>query len=299
MQIVVAGGTGFIGQALARQLVQAGHRVTVLTRGRRRESPAEAGAYLTWPEGTDWQATVAAADAVVNLAGAPIAAGRWTARRKDAILKSRLAATHALISAMATSHPRPQVLVNASAVGYYGDSHTPGDESAPPGNDFLAAVCSQWEEAAREAEPLGVRVVRVRIGVVLHPSGGALPKLLLPFRLFAGGPMGSGRQGFPWIHIDDVVGLIRFALENAAVSGPVNAVAPQQVDNATFCRALGRTLGRPSWLPVPGFALQLALGEMATMLLTGQFLAPAAAQKAGYRFRFPELSGALSNLLKN
>lgn len=296
MHVVVAGGSGFIGKALIEELQAAGHRVSVLTRGdtavqRGLGSGVAASAWSELPH------ALRGVDAVVNLAGESIAGGRWTPARKQRILESRLRTTQALVEAMTKVEPRPRVLVNASAVGYYGDRATPVDESAAPGSDFLAGVCSQWEAAAQQADELGVRVVRLRIGVVLGKGGGALPRMLLPFKLFAGGPVGSGRQGFPWVHLADVVGLISWALETPHVAGALNAVAPVQQNGAEFARALGQVMGRPSWLPVPGFALRAGLGEMADLLLTGQFVVPAVAQRLGYRFRFPEVAAALRNVL--
>lgn len=296
MHVVVAGGSGFIGKALIEELQAAGHRVSVLTRG---DTAAQRGlgsgvAASAWSE---LPHALRGVDAVVNLAGESIAGGRWTPARKQRILESRLRTTQALVEAMTKVEPRPRVLVTASAVGYYGDRATPVDESAAPGSDFLAGVCSQWEAAAQQADELGVRVVRLRIGVVLGKGGGALPRMLLPFKLFAGGPVGSGRQGFPWVHLADVVGLIRWALETPHVAGALNAVAPVQQNGAEFARALGQVMGRPSWLPVPGFALRAGLGEMADLLLTGQFVVPAVAQRLGYRFRFPEVAAALRNVL--
>lgn len=317
MNVLIAGGTGFLGKALITELLAAGHRVTVLTRrpeGARRMLDQRAlgqgpyGQGMPGQAGLDRGVGIAAwrdlpgalqgMDGVVNLAGESIGEKRWTARRKAELVDSRLATTRALVQALAQGEPRPKVLVNASAVGYYGDRAELVDEDSAPGDDFLAGLCRQWESAAADATRLGVRVVRVRTGVVLSRDGGALTRMLLPFKLFAGGPMGTGGQGFPWVHRADAVGLFRFALENDSVVGPVNAVAPETVDNAAFARALGRTMRRPCWLPVPGFALRLLLGEMAdALLLSGQFVVPAAAQRCGYRWRFPELAGALADVL--
>jgi uncharacterized protein (TIGR01777 family) len=233
-------------------------------------------------------------DAVVNLAGASIADGRWSDARKRAIRESRVESTRALVAAMRTASPRPRVLVNASASGFYGDTGDDEvDEGMPAGSGFLADVCRAWEAEAVKAEPLEVRVVRARLGVILGPDGGALARMLLPFRAFIGGPLGSGRQWMSWIQRDDVVQLVRTAVENEALTGPVNVTAPSPVRNADFARVLGHVLDRPAVLPTPAFALRLALGEMATMLLTGQRVLPAAALAAGYEFRYPELDGAL------
>ncbi len=233
-------------------------------------------------------------DAIVNLAGESIASGRWTAARKAAIRSSRVEATRALVDAAAAASPRPKVLVNASAIGYYGaHGDEPLDETAAPGADFLARVCVEWEAEARRAEALGLRVVLLRLGVVLAPDGGALSAMLLPFRAGLGGAIGGGRQWMSWVHRDDVVGLLREAVGNAEYAGPVNATSPNPVTNRDFTRALGRALHRPTVLPVPGIGLRLLLGEMATMLLTGQRVLPKAAERLGYAWQQPELPAAL------
>jgi len=233
-------------------------------------------------------------DAIVNLAGESIASGRWTAARKAAIRSSRVEATRALVDAAAAASPRPKVLVNASGVGYYGaHGDEPLDETAAAGTDFLARLCVEWEAEARRAEALGVRVVVVRLGVVLAPDGGALSAMLLPFRAGLGGPIGGGRQWMSWVHRDDVVGLLREAVGNAEYAGPVNATSPNPVTNRDFTRALGRVLHRPTVLPVPGIGLRLLMGEMATMLLTGQRVLPKVAERRGYAWQQPELPAAL------
>jgi uncharacterized protein (TIGR01777 family) len=233
-------------------------------------------------------------DAVVNLAGESIADGRWTDARKRAIRESRVEATRALVAAMRTASPRPRVLVSGSAIGFYGDTgDAEVDESTPAGTGFLADVCRAWEAEATKAEPLDIRVVRARFGIILGPDGGALARMLLPFRAFVGGPIGSGRQWMSWVQRDDAIGLVRTAIENEALSGPLDVTAPAPVRNADFARTLGHVLERPAVVPTPAFALRLALGEMASMLLTGQRVLPAAALAAGYAFRHPELEGAL------
>ena len=281
MKLLVAGGTGFIGAPLCETLARRGHEVVLL---RRADSPA---------------AGLPGVQGVINLAGEPIAAKRWSPAQKCCIRESRLETTRRLISAIAASPVKPSVLVNASAVGYYG-SRTDETliESSAAGRGFLAETCQAWEAEAQRAEPLGVRVVRLRIGVVLGPGGGALAKMAPPFRLFLGGPLGSGRQWVSWVHRDDVIGLIEWALAHPQLSGAVNATAPNPVMMREFCVRLGRVLRRPSWAPVPAMILRLGLGEMAEMLLTGQRVMPDAARRAGYAFRFDDVEQALQACLR-
>jgi uncharacterized protein (TIGR01777 family) len=287
MRVLVTGGTGLVGKPTCDALRAAGHAVTVVSREPGRV-PARA---IGWD---GLRAAMPETDAIVNLAGDPIAGGRWTAARKQEIRRSRIEATRALVEAIAGADPRPTVLVNASAVGYYGDrGDQPLDENAAPGHDFLARVCVDWEAEARRAEAVGVRVARLRFGIVLAPDGGALSAMLLPFRAGVGGRLGSGRQWMSWIYRDDVVGIIRDALTNEAYGGAVNVTSPNPVTNADFTHALGRAVHRPTMLPVPGIALRLALGEMATMLLQGQRVLPTVAQRVGYAWRQPELAAAL------
>lgn len=299
MKVVLVGGTGLIGSALSRKLVEQGHSITVLTRS---SSPPTAPkiSSLSWNPGSrsSWEQALEDADALVNLAGEPIAARRWTDAQKEKIRGSRIATTRALVDAMARARQRPAVFLNGSAVGYYGSR---GDEAlgeeAPPGGDFLARVCVDWEAEAQKAEQYGMRVIRLRTGIVLAREGGALAKMVPPFKFFAGGPLGSGKQWMSWIHIEDEVGLIVFLLGHAEARGAVNATAPEPVTMRDFCRTLAKVLRRPSWAPVPGFALRLLLGEMADMLLTGQRVLPRAALKWGYQFRYVSLAGALEALM--
>jgi hypothetical protein len=303
VRIVVTGGTGFIGSRLCRALEAAGHTPVVLTR-----DPARVAAILGphverrgWSPGQpgEWQQAFDGAEGVINLAGESIAAKRWSHGQKAAIRGSRLLGTRSVVEAMGRAQRRPPVLVSASASGYYGPCGDElVDESHAPGDDFLARVCQEWEQEAWLAERFGSRVVLVRTGVVLGPGGGALPRLLAPFKYFVGGPLGSGRQGFPWIHLDDVVSMYCWALENQAVSGPVNACGPESLTNREFCQRLAMVLGRPCWAPVPALALKLLLGEMAeSLLLQGQRMAPARAEQLGYRFSFRTAEAALRQLL--
>lgn len=315
MRIAVAGGTGFLGRPLGEALLRDGHELLLLTRAPSRSAARDVARLRTvaWQPGLPaaqpqlghgaaqagiagaWAEQLDGVDAVINLAGEPIAERRWTAAQKRRIRDSRVNATMALAEAMARLPRKPSVLVNASAVGYYGPHGDEAlDESAPAGGGFLAETCRAWEAAALRAESSGVRVVRLRIGVVLARGGGALAKMLPPFRAFLGGPLGSGRQWLSWVHRDDVIGLIRWALTDGRVRGAVNATAPAAATMRDFAAALGRALRRPSWLPTPGFALRLLLGEMSEMLLTGQRVVPAAAQRLGYTFLHPSLHGALT-----
>ena len=298
MKIVVAGGTGFIGRPLCASLCQEGHRVTLLTR-RREEAQRLYGATVTaveWNgrEAGAWERCLEGVDAVINLAGASITDGRWNEARKRLLTESRVLTTRLLAEAVSRRTSKPRTLISASGIGYYGASDDRVlDEGAARGEGFLADLCLAWEmEALRTAE-FGVRVVLLRTGMVLEQDGGALPKMLLPFRLFAGGPIMPGTQWVSWIHRRDHIGLIQWILTTPHVSGPVNAVAPEAVTMKRFCEVLGQVLHRPSWLPVPGFALQVALGELGTLMTTGQRVNPAKALSGGYIFHYPTLEPAL------
>ncbi|EPR37512.1 protein of unknown function DUF1731 [Desulfovibrio sp. X2] len=302
MRVVITGGTGLIGRRLTESLLADGAEVVVLTRSvsKVRDLFDGRASAALWDGRTarDWSQLVDGADAVINLAGANIAAGRWTASRKKRILDSRVDAGHAVAEAIRRAKRRPRVLVQASGVGYYGPRGLPpADESDPAGEGFLAEVCKAWEPSTASVEELGVRRVIVRTAAVLAPEGGALQKILPPFRLGLGGELGSGTQGFPWIHIEDEVGAILFLLGRESASGPYNLAAPDPADNAAFTRTLARALGRPAFLRVPAFALRLLLGEMADgMLLSGQFVSPARLRAEGYVFRHPDLGEALEHI---
>ena len=276
--MAITGATGLIGRALAAALTTRGD--TVIPMGR----------------GAVTSSMLAGCAAVVNLAGEPLLGARWTARRREALRSSRIVRTAELVAALAGAEPRPRVLVSASAVGYYGDRGAELlSEASPPGDDFLAVLCRDWEAAAASAEALGIRVVLVRTGIVLAPQGGALAQMLPPFRWGLGGPAGSGRQYWPWIHIEDEVGVILEALGNGQLHGPVNAVAPEAVTSRDFAQALGRALHRPAVLPLPALALRLRFGGAAVTLLSSQRVAPGRLEACGYRFRFPALASALQD----
>jgi hypothetical protein len=244
-----------------------------------------------------WEESIDGADGVVNLAGEGIAEKRWTERQKEIIRSSRIDCTRALVHAIAKSKAKPKFLINASAVGYYGarGEETLTEESAP-GKDYLARVCVAWEEEAKKAQDQGVRVALVRTGIVLAKGKGALAKMVPPFKFFVGGPLGSGKQWMPWIHVEDEIGLILFLIENANAQGSFNATAPNPVTMEEFCSVLGKVLNRPSWAAVPASALTLLLGEMADMVLAGQRALPKGAEKLGYNFKHPTITEALESL---
>jgi uncharacterized protein (TIGR01777 family) len=300
MKIVIAGGTGFLGAAFADACAAEDHTVVVLTRGSS-VTRANGVRLVPWTPNGDAGAfarEIDGADAVVNLAGESIAGARWSAAQKRKILDSRVKATRSLVEAIARAAAPPAVLISGSAVGYYGPR---GDEivteDTPPGSDFLARVCVHWEAEANSAASARTRVVCLRTGLVLARKGGALPRMLPPFKLFAGGRVGSGRQYWPWIHRDDWIALVRWAIGQSTVSGAVNATAPNPVTNAAFAEALGGAMHRPALLPAPAFALRLMLGEMAdALLLGGQRAIPAKAQHQWFTFRHEEVSGALGEI---
>jgi uncharacterized protein (TIGR01777 family) len=293
------------------RLRTAGHDVVVLTRDgtqpRRRRSPdteSRAIRYAQWTpngEAGDWSREIEGTDAVINLAGAGIADKRWSAARKRVLWNSRILSTKSLVGALRRVTRRPAVLIQGSAAGYYGafENGPTIDESSPPGSDFLAQLCVAWEAEAQPAVTLGCRLVIARSSVVISKDGGALPRMMLPFMLFAGGPMASGRQVMSWIHIDDWIEMNLWAIEKSSVSGPINLAAPEPVTNAEFARALGRAMRRPSWMPLPGFALRLIVGEMANdALILGHRILPKRAQEFGYVFRHPGVDEALASAVR-
>jgi uncharacterized protein (TIGR01777 family) len=295
MRIVIAGGSGLLGSALAARLQHDGDTVAVLTRRRRRTFDVVWNPDAPLPS-EPWVEVVGAADAVINLAGESISGGRWTAARKAVLRDSRVRATRALAHAIQAAGQKPLAFLSGSAIGIYGPrGDEPVTEQAPPGSDFLSALAVRWEEEAMAVASL-TRVVLLRTGVVLAREGGALPQMALPFRFFAGGPIGSGRQGVSWIHVDDWVQMVRWAIDMPSVEGPLNVTAPEPVSNAEFARALGGVLARPAILPTPAFAVRLLLGEMATVVVAGQRVVPAKAESLGFRFNYPRLEPALRAL---
>ncbi|HBK98093.1 MAG TPA: TIGR01777 family protein [Microcoleaceae bacterium UBA10368] len=305
MKVAIAGATGFVGSRLVERLHSEGHQVLVLARDSeraRRVFPASAYPNLeivgyTPAESGDWLHSIAGCDGVVNLAGVPIAEERWTATRQQAILDSRKLTTAKLVEAIALANPKPSVFVSASAIGFYGTSETAEfEENSAAGDDFLATVCKEWESAAQPVKNAGTRLVILRLGIVLG-MGGALAKMVPAFRLFAGGPIGTGKQWFSWIHRDDVVNLILYALQNPQIEGVLNATAPNPVRMNELCETLGEILKRPSWLPVPAFALELLLGDGAKVVLEGQQVLPKRTLVSGFQYEYPTLKLALEEIL--
>jgi len=294
MNILITGGTGFIGSALSPELERSGHNVLITTR---HESTTKGK--LTWnPPALIPADIISNIDAVVNLAGESITSGRWTKSRKELIISSRKNITRTLVQSMRSTQLRPRLLISASAIGYYGDHKDEYiTEDTPPGIGFLPEVCKIWEAEALRAQELGIRVVIIRLGVVLDLDGGALPQIVRPFKMLVGGYIGSGKQWFSWIHRDDVVGIIQHILENENISGPVNATSPHPVTNKEFSLTLGKVLNVPSVLPVPGFMLKVAYGDFASVLIAGQRAIPQKLLRAGYKFKYPDIEGALRAIL--
>ncbi len=302
-RVVVTGATGLIGKALCKKLVEKGYQVVVFSRdpaAARRSVPGTAE-YLAWMPAEDgpWAKAIDGAHAVISLAGASVAGKRWSESYKREIRDTRVIGTRGLVGAMAKAGTKPRVFASGSAVGYYGfRDDTPLDERAAPGGDFLSKVVQEWEQEALKAEAQGVRTAIVRTGIVLDRREGALPLLALPFRMFVGGPVLPGTQWFSWIHLADVVGIILLALEDERVSGPINAAAPEPQTNRDFSKTLGKVLGRPSLMPVPGFALRVIVGEFGETLTTGQRVIPRLAQELGYQFQYPTSEQALREIFQ-
>lgn len=301
MKVLIAGGTGLIGKALALALTESGNQVWVLSRSPEKAQMTARVQVTAWdgksPQG--WGQLINEMDAIINLAGASIGTQRWTENRKDEIRESRLNAGQAIVDAVKMASNVPRLLVQASAVGYYGtSSDLPLDEVSPAGSDFLSKICVEWEASTRPVEELGVRRVVIRTGVVLDRHEGALARILLPFYLFAGGPLGSGRQWLPWIHIKDEVDAIRFLMADETAWGVYNLTAPQPLINADFGKKIARVLKRPYWLPAPAFVLRFLLGEMSLLVLEGQRPLPRRLEAASYKFHYEEAEKALRDLLK-
>ena len=303
MKYLVTGATGFVGKVLVERMLSEGHSVVILTR-----SPSRAKTKLPsavkafgWNPDTERAPQVAfdGIDVVVHLAGEGVAEKRWSPVQKRKIMDSRVLGTRNLVETMISLPKKPSVFVSASATGIYGDR---GDErlteSSAPGTGFLVDVCKGWEEEAQRAESAGIRRVSIRIGIVLEQGGGALKPMMPLFKFGLGGPIGNGKQGMSWIHRDDLVSLFLFAAKTASVTGPVNGIAPNPVSNTEFTKALGHALNRPAFLPAPAFALRLAMGEMADIVLHSQYVLPAKATGAGFHFKFTSLQDALNDICK-
>jgi len=301
-KIVVTGGTGYVGRALVRRLSAAGKAITVLSRSATLPKdlaalPGVRGAVWQPDSAGEWAAELEGSSALVHLAGRQAVGQRYTERVKRDIFESRVKSTESLVRALERVQKKPRVFVCASGVGYYGGrpgDHEPLDESKPPGDDFLAHVVVEWEARAHAAEALGFRVVSARFAPVLGRGGGPLGVMALPFKLMVGGPLGSGKQVFPWVHLDDALDAVELCLQDTRFSGPVNLVAPNAVTNGEASKLLGRAVHRPSWLPAPAFALRLLFGEGAVPVLTGQRAYPGKLEAAGFRFRYPSLAEALA-----
>ncbi len=300
MKVLVTGATGLIGNSLCQSLTSDGHTVIGLSRSSRKPAGLAVAEIYQWePQaGPPPEAALDGIDAAVNLAGEPLDARRWTDEQKRRIRDSRVITTRNLVDGLQSLESKPDVLVSGSAVGFYGDrGDEPLEEGSPPGEGFMSDVCREWEQAAERAKESGIRVVQVRTGVVLSGEGGALQKMLTPFKLGVGGRLGSGKQWFPWIHIADIVGIFRHAISTPALTGPVNGATPEAVTNAEFTRELARVLHRPAFLPVPETALRVLMGDMAEVLFSSQRVVPKVALATGYEFHHPLLEGALNDLL--
>ena len=300
MKILINGASGLIGRALCQSLTAGGHTVIALSRSPAKPPSLAVAQVQQWDyhQGVIPSAALAEVEAVVNLAGESIVARRWSDEQKRIIRDSRVVTTRNIVESLRQLAARPNVFVSGSAVGFYGDrGDEEVDETSPPGRGFMSEICQEWESEAARATELGVRVVQVRTGVVFSTEGGALQKMLTPFKLGIGGPLGSGRQWFPWIHIDDIVGIFKHAILTASLAGPVNGTAPQAVTNAKFTRELGKVLHRPAFLPVPKVGMRILMGEMSEVLFVSQRVMPNATSASGYKFQFPSLAPAIEDLL--
>jgi len=299
MRIAVTGGTGFVGTHLTRQLVHDGHEIFILTRSPEKHYNTDHIKYVGWlKEGMKPEKEIQSLDAIVNLAGENLNSGRWTEDKKKRILNSRIEATDAVLDLIEKLEQKPEVLVNASAVGFYGTSKTETftENTTTPGDDFLAEVVNEWERRAHKAQQFKVRPVYLRFGVILGEEG-ALPKMAIPYKLMAGGPVGDGEQWMSWIHIQDIIGLILFSINNSEIIGPLNATAPKPKRNKEIGKTIAKVLNKPHWLPAPSPALKLMLGEMSMLLLQGQYVFPQKAMDYGYEFQYPQLELALRDIL--
>jgi uncharacterized protein (TIGR01777 family) len=300
MRILITGGTGMIGTALSKSLLAEGHQVWVLTRNPLTVHVPEGVSVVRWDGRTitGWGELASQMDAVVNLVGEHLSKWPWTKKQKNRFWNSRVEGGRALVQAIQAASPRPKVLIQASGVNYYGPRGlVPVSETDVPGNDFLANLCKAWEGSTEQVEKMGVRRAIVRSAIVLSEKYGILPIMMFPVKLFLGGPLGQGKQGLPWIHLEDEVAAIRFLLDNQNARGPFNLTSPEPISSGDFLHVVARQLHRPYWLPVPVFMLRLVLGGMATLVLNGAYLLPRRLQELGFGFRFTTAKAALSDLL--
>ena len=304
MKIVIAGGTGFIGRQISNLSIHQGHCVILLSRHTRDSNHTDNihARHIQWDGCTQgaWAQECEGADVVMNLSGAPIADSRWTEKRKQELINSRVESNRILLKAIASWKNKPHTFITASGIGFYGDRREKVvNESSTPGEGFPPQLCQMWENSAMEGEALGVRIIPVRIGMVLGKDGGALSKMIFPFRLFLGGPILPGTQFVSWIHQQDLAKLMLYIITHPSIQGPVNAVAPNPTTMKDFCQALGNAMKRPSWFPVPEFILKTALGELASILITGQRVEPQKALQQGFSFTYPTLPTALTEIFSN
>lgn len=302
MNILIAGGTGFVGKALTSYFTRNGHHTYILTRNTQKREDDPYIHHVQWlTDDATPHKQLPSIDAVVNLAGESINSGRWNETRKRTIVESRLQATYAIYDLITKMNKKPSVVIQASAIGIYGTSlnETFTERCETIGTDFLAQTVRRWEEAGRRIESLGVRTAFMRFGIILGKGGGALPRIVLPYKLFIGGTIGSGQQWLSWVHMDDVIGTIDFVIRHETISGPVNVTAPSPVTMEQFGKTIANILHRPHWLPVPSFALKMLLGEMSMLVLEGQRVIPEKLLQAGYDFSFPTVDQALANILQS
>ncbi|WP_409253166.1 TIGR01777 family oxidoreductase [Bacillus sp. SCS-153A] len=302
MKAVISGGTGFVGSALTEELLDNGYKVSILTRNPDKHESRQNVSYIKWlSQGAYPEKELEGSDIFINLAGESINSGRWTEERKSRILKSRIDATREMIRILESLDQKPSVFINASAIGIYeaSETKTHTENSMDTSSDFLAETVKKWESEASRAKDSSVRTAYTRFGIILGKDEGALPKMALPYKLFAGGTVGSGNQWMSWVHINDVTKAIRFVIENSQIDGPVNVTAPSPVTMKELGKTLGDVLNRPHWIPAPSFAIKAALGEMSTLILEGQKVIPTVLKENGYRFEYPDLKEALAAIYRH
>lgn len=302
LKIAITGGSGFIGSALTSYFIQNGHHVYILTRNTKNKTNEDQLTYVEWLSNSSKpEEHLNNIDAFINLAGESINSGRWTEERKKRILDSRIEATSEVIRILNTLKQKPSVFVNASAIGFYGPSleKTFTEDMTESGNDFLAKTTYKWEQEASKAKSLGIRTVFTRFGIVLDKNEGALPRMVKPYQFFVGGKVGHGEQWLSWVHINDLIRMVLFSIENEHIEGPINVTAPNPRQMNEFGKSIAKTIDRPHWIPAPSFALKLLLGEMSMLVLKGQKVLPKKALDEGFSFKYPDLDSALADIFKN